>query len=411
MHCRGGAGRPPALAEMSSVRGSRTGTNQEAVRRHNLGTMLRHVHCVGSTSRAALTAAMGLNRSTIAGLASELEALGLVTGAALDGPRRAGRPSVGLQIARQGPVALAVEVGVDRLVVAVVGLGGRIEATVREQLGENHSPHVVAQRIGELVPHVLGRNAVVTGVGMSVPGLVRAEDGLVRLAPNLGWKDVPFAQLVEDELGWPVSLGNDGDLGALAEHVRGAGIDVDHLVYVSGDVGVGAGVITSGRPLDGAGGFAGEVGHMTYRHGGYPCHCGNRGCWETEIGAAAIGRSLGLTASQLPRLDEILESGEISLEPLDEIAHHVGRGLVNLVNLLNPDVIVLGGYLGSLHSIYGNTIDEIVRQSSLAAIGACVTVTRSPLGGNSLILGAAELVFEPMFADPVQACDPLHSAG
>jgi predicted NBD/HSP70 family sugar kinase len=383
-----------------------TGTNQEAVRRHNLGTVLRYVHRAGSTSRATLTTRMALNRSTIGGLAGTLEDLGVVRRSGPVASRAgAGRPSAGLEVVSRRAYVLAIDVGVDRVVVGRVGLGCAVEVRARVSLPPEPAPEHVADTIVGLVAAVradASPDSSLVGVGISVPGVVRESDGMVVFAPNLGWHEVPFVQLVRDRLGLDVEhvIGNDADLGALAEHVRGAGVDVDHLVYVSGDVGVGAGVITSGRPLGGAGGFAGEIGHMSFDPHGRLCHCGNRGCWETEIGAVAIARAIGAPSDVVPTLDAVLDDFDGPLESLHEIARHVGHGLASVVNLLNPQVVVLGGYLASLHRLVEPQVQEAMQRGVMAAAGSQVRVTRPALGGDAVLVGAAEAAFEALLVDP-----------
>ncbi len=391
---------------MPGVTRTGTGTNQEAVRRHNLGTVLRSVHRTGSTSRASLTNQMALNRSTIGGLAATLEDLGLVRSSGPVASRNgAGRPSAGLEVVSRRAYVLAIDVGVDRVVVGRVGLGCDVEVRARVNLPPEPAPEHVAETIVGLVAAVRAdapAHSSLVGVGISVPGVVRQADGVVLFAPNLGWHEVPFEKLVRERLDLDVAhvLANDADLGALAEHVRGAGVDVDHLVYVSGDVGVGAGVITSGRPLGGAGGFAGEMGHMSYDPNGRRCHCGNRGCWETEIGAVAIARAIGAPTDVVPTLDAVLDDFDGPAESLHEIARHVGHGLANVVNLLNPQVVVLGGYLASLHRLVEPQILAAMQRGVMAAPGAQVRLTRPALGGDSVLVGAAEAAFESLLADP-----------
>ena len=241
------------------------------------------------------------------------------------------------------------------------------------------------------------------GVGLGVPGIIRGEDGLVRLAPNLGWRDVPFTKILAERLGpigMPV-LGNDADLGALSEHLRGAGVGVDDLVYLSGEVGVGAGVIVGGRKLEGAGGYAGEIGHMPFIPDGKVCHCGARGCWETEIGAPAIALAVGCPADQVGALGEFLEGVNEATPDLRIVGRHLGRGLAGAVNLLNPRVIVLGGYLRSLFPLVREDVDAELAVHALQAPREQVLVTLPGLGGDSVLHGAAELAFEPLLADPV----------
>ena len=384
------------------------GTNQEAVRRHNLGTLLRHVHQRGLSSRAELTKGMGLNRSTIAGLVTELESLGTVEHAdTVGGTRGAGRPSVGVRLAPEGPFVVAVDLGVDRAMVARVALGGTVLERA-ETIFDGSEAWQVGSVVAGLVRKVVTEapdHSPMVGVGISVPGLVRRSDGLIRLAPNLDWHDVSFGSIVLAALGVdvPISLANDADLGALAEHRRGAGVGVGDLIYISGNVGVGAGVITGGQRLEGAGGYAGEIGHLRFNPGGKPCHCGNLGCWETEVGAYAIAEAIRCPADKVPQLDDVLDGYAQPTRELRAIGAMMGQGLASLVNAFNPQVVVLGGYFGALYSLVRDEIDGGLAQAALPAAAESVSLTLPALGADSVLLGAAEMAFEPLFADPVLA--------
>jgi predicted NBD/HSP70 family sugar kinase len=384
------------------------GTNQEAVRRHNLGTVLRHVHQRGHSSRAELTKGMGLNRSTIAGLVAELESLGAVVNAEAVGTSRgAGRPSVGVRIAPDGPFVVAVDLGVDRVVVARVGLGGTVLER-GETIVAGSEAWQVGSTVAGLVRQVVAEaptNSSLVGIGISVPGMVRRSDGLIRLAPNLDWHDVSFGGIVLAALGVdvPVSLGNDADLGAVAEHQRGAGVGVGDLIYISGNVGVGAGVITGGQRLEGAGGYAGEIGHLRFNPDGKPCHCGNLGCWETEVGALAIAEAIRCPADKVPQLDEVLDGYEKAPRELRGIGTAIGQGLASIVNVFNPQVVVMGGYFDAMYTLVRAEIDQGLADRALPAAFESVSLTVPALGRDSVLLGAAEMAFEPLFVDPVTA--------
>lgn len=386
------------------------GTNQEAVRRHNLGTLLRHVHGAGQISRAELTSLMGLNRSTIAGLVGELESLGISERATpVGGPRQgAGRPSAGVRIAADGPFVIAVDLGVDRAVVARVGLGGRVLERAQAPVLSDGEAWQVGAAVAALIRRVVEgapATAALVGIGISVPGLVRRSDGLIRLAPNLEWHDVSFGGIVLAALGLdvPVSLANDADLGALAEHIRGAGVGVDDLIYVSGNVGVGAGVITGGVRLEGAGGYAGEVGHLRFNPQGRPCHCGNRGCWETEVGGHAIAEAISCPPDKVAQLDEVLEGYTKPTPELRATGSALGQGLASIVNTFNPRLIVLGGYFRSLYPLVRAEVNAGLADRALPAPLESVTLVVPGLGSDSALLGAAEIALEPLFVDPVAA--------
>lgn len=394
---------------MSPQRRAGLGTNQEAVRRHNLGTLLRHVHGAGQISRAELTSLMGLNRSTIAGLVGELESLGISEHTTPMGARQgAGRPSAGVRIAAGGPFVIAVDLGVDRAVVARVGLGGRVLERAQAPVHSDGEAWQVGAAVAALIRQVVEDappSAPLVGIGISVPGLVRRSDGLIRLAPNLEWHDVSFGPIVLAALGLdvPVSLANDADLGALAEHVRGAGVDVDDLIYVSGNVGVGAGVIAGGVRLEGAGGYAGEVGHLRFNPQGRPCHCGNLGCWETEVGAHAIAEAIDCPPDKVAQLDEVLEGFTVPPRELRATGTALGHGLASIVNTFNPRLVVLGGYFRSLYPLVGVEVDKGLADRALPAPLESVTLVLPALGSDSPLLGAAEIALEPLFVDPVAA--------
>jgi predicted NBD/HSP70 family sugar kinase len=385
-----------------------TGTNQEAVRRHNLGTLLRHVHRAGQVSRAELTSVMGLNRSTIGGLVGELESLGAVANAAAVGTSRgAGRPSVGVRIVPEGPYVVAVDLGVDRVVVARVGLGGTVRERA-ETIVTGSEAWQVGSTVAGLVRQVVTEapaGSPLVGIGVSVPGMVRRSDGLIRLAPNLEWHDVSFGSIVLAALGLdvPVTIGNDADLGAVAEHQRGAGVGVGDLIYISGNVGVGAGVITGGQRLEGAGGYAGEIGHLRFNPAGKLCHCGNRGCWETEVGAHAIAEAIRCPADRVPQLGTVLDGYDKAPRELRSIGSAIGQGLASIVNMFNPQVVVLGGYFDAMYTLVGAEIDEGLADRALPAAFESVSLTVPALGRDSVLLGAAEMAFEPLFVDPVTA--------
>jgi predicted NBD/HSP70 family sugar kinase len=373
------------------------------------------VHVQGPTTRAELTSALGLNRSTIGTLTRQLEDLGLVIevppGEELfTSGRRTGRPS--LVVAPRGDVTvLAVALDVDRITVALVGLGGVIvdRRTRHHQRGEHDAARVietVAQMCTELLS--LGPGFQVIGVGVSVPGAVRESDGLVRFAPNLGWADEPFTDLLAAEIGLPVQTANDADLGARAEHTRGAGVGADDLAYVSGSVGIGGGFYVGGVPLRGASGFAGEIGHVVVDSNGENCRCGAIGCLETKVGEnellAAAGR---LPGGGPPAVAEVIESaagGDArAREAVDHAAHWLGVGLRPVFALFNPQVVVLGGLLSQVWNARRQIVLVGLDAASLIAAQDVLDIRPSALGDDASLIGAAELAFAPLLAQPARA--------
>ncbi len=393
---------------------TRSGISQEELRRVNLSALLRRVHTQGPTTRAQLTSELGLNRSTIGDLTGQLEALGLVhEGPPTDdlpaGGRRLGRPSLVVS-ARSDVSVLAIALDVDRIAVALVGLGG-VVLDRRTRLHERGSHEVedVVESVAQLSRDLLSQDEPHTciGVGVSVPGAVRATDGLVRFGPNLGWVDQPFTALLSQELGMPVVTGNDANLGVLAEHVRGAARGMSEVAYISGSVGIGGGFLVGGQLLRGVEGYAGEVGHLPVDRDGRECRCGAIGCWETKVGENELLTGAGrLRGGGPPAVAEVIaaaNAGEArAARSLDDVAAWTGFGLRSVVNIFNPEVIVLGGSLGHVLEARRELLLEGLGMETLMPPGRQVQLSVAALGEDSSMIGAAELAFAPLMADPLE---------
>jgi len=381
---------------------------QDDVRRHNLSILLRQLHVAGATSRAALTAMTGLNRSTVRALTGDLVAAGLVRETAPVGRGGAGRPSITVEPASDSVYVLALDVGVEHLTAVRIGVGGVV--LDRRELSQSVRDYTVRRTLTRLERLIRGlldgapEAGVCLGIGVGVCGVVSSDDGLVRFAPNLGWVDVPLRDLLAERLGTDLSidLGNDGDLGAMAETMRGVARGVRDLVYVSGEVGVGGGILLDGRPLRGTGGYAGEIGHMCVDPRGRLCRCGRRGCWETEISDQAV--LLATAAPSGATLDDVLRAyaaGERWAQAgMRRVGRFLGLGVANLVNLLNPELIVFGGAVRHIFTATEPIVREAL-QTSLAAPSAQVRLAVAGLGDDSVAVGAAELGFARLLADPL----------
>ncbi|GAB3195096.1 ROK family transcriptional regulator [Nocardioides hungaricus] len=384
-----------------------TGVGTEELRRANLRAILQTVHTHGPTTRAVLTKQLGLNRSTIGALTGELQSLALVSEETAPVGGRSGRPSH-LVVPRGDNVVVAVDVGVDRIAVALVCLGGEVleRRTRGHQRGEHDVDHVV-DAVAQMVEEVLATRpgARCLGVGASVPGAVRAGDGLVRFAPNLGWVDEPFTDLLSKRLGKPVSTGNDANLGVLAEHLRGAAVGFSEVVYLSASVGIGGGFLVGGRPLTGASGYAGEVGHMQVDSEGPVCRCGAVGCWETKVGENVLLRRAGrLAGGGPPAVAEVIaaaQAGESRAEEaVAKVADWCGVGIRAIVNLVNPEIVVLGGCLAQVWRAAEDRVDEALSRSTMMSPRQDVVIRSAGLEDESPLIGAAELAFAPVLDHP-----------
>lgn len=387
------------------------GNNLDGVRRGNLSAVLTLLHTEGSVTRAQLTRETGLNRSTIGALVSELVSLQLAVESEPDAPNQPGRPSLVIR-PTQRTVALTVQPELDSVTIGLVALGGQVIKRIRYDTLRVPEPREVVNIVAAVVAGMrdeLQSNYTTIGVGVAVPGLVRAGDGLINLAPHLGWHHEPLAEMLREALGLPVYAANDAAVGALAESTFGEGRSVRNLVYLNGGAsGIGGGVIVNGELLSGESGYAGEIGHTLVNSSGTPCHCGSSGCLETEVRRADLLEALELPAGRSDEIEAVLQDrfaaeggpGAALKELVDRQLDYLAVTMRNVVNLFNPELIVLGGFLGSLYEVAPGRLDAAIAQLAMRGAREAARVTRSSRGPELLVVGAAQLAFAELLRDP-----------
>ena len=393
----------------------RAGPSPEEVRRYNLGSLLQYVHLHGATSRAELTTRLGLNRSTIGALTAELTTAGLVSEAVPRDTRRAGRPSLVVRPESAKVHAYALSIEVDRLRAARVGLGGCI--LDRRETGRPRGMPVLdavqplAGLVHEMRREVSG-DARTVGTGVAVVGRVRQADGRVRLAPTIGSGEEPVGAALGAGLGAALgdagrlTIGNHADVSALVEYSRGVAVGCDNVIYLHGDIGVGAGIIAAGRRVAGHGGYGGEVGHMVVNPYGRECGCGSRGCWETEIGEYALlqhaGRS-GETGREavLGVVNAAMRGDSQAQFAVREVGEWIGFGVGNLANIFNPEAVIFGGTLRDVYLVAAAQIRSRLNAIALPAAREHLRMRTPGLGNDAALIGAAELAFAHLLDDPL----------
>lgn len=381
------------------------GDTVDSVRRRNLSTVLELVHRDGGPSRADLTSLTGLNRSTVGALVAELAELGLVQEADPGATNRVGRPSRRV-VPDPRPAIIAVNPEIDAVTVTLVGLGARLDHRIRREVEHVASPEEAAAIVGEVVDELRAgpaRDRRLVAVGIAVPGLVRASDGVVRWAPHLGWRESSFARLVESVVGLPTAADNDATLGAVAERLFGSGRGVDQLVYLNGGAsGIGGGVIIDGQPYRGAYGYAGEFGHNRPRLDD-PAHRATvGGTLEDEVSRARLLEILGMSTADEPEFEAaVLSSTDPKLHA--ELARQqivLGGALGNAINVLGPELVVLGGFLGTLLAWDAPALEAAVAARTLPIAWEGTRIRAAALGRDRLHIGAAELAFSRILRDP-----------
>lgn len=379
--------------------------NAESVRQRNLARLLRLVHLEGPLSRAILTEATGLNRSTIADLVAELAREGLVEERAPDPSRRVGRPSPVVAVA-PGVLAVAANPEVDALTIAAVGLDREI--VLRERIDLDHlltpgeTAEIIAERIAAWRSDALA-DARIVAVGLAVPGLVRAADGLVRNAPHLRWTDAPVRDLVASATGLPTVVGNDASVAAVAEHLYGAARGIDHVVYLNGGAsGIGGGLIVHGMPVAGAGGYAGEFGQNRPGIASESDRRADGGVLEDEVSRTRLLEAVGLTAADEPTLAAALAASDdpaVAAE-LTRQRGILSTALANAINVLNPSVVVLGGFLATIAEHDLGELTDAVRAQAMPANMEGLDIRVASLAENRLLIGAAEAAFADLLRSP-----------
>lgn len=374
-------------------------------RQANLSRLLRLAHLEGPLSRATLTTATGLNRSTIGDLVGDLVSLGIAEERAPDPSRRVGRPSP-LVAAHHRVVAVAANPEVDALTLGVVGLDRTVRFTERIEQSGLMDPEHTAELIGERVSAWREgdlADAAIAGIGIAVPGLVRASDGLVRDAPHLRWTDVALRELVENRTGLPTTVGNDAAMAIVAEHLFGAAAGVDNVVYLNGGAsGIGGGLIVQGVAVGGASGYAGEFGQNRPGIASQADRRAANGVLEDEVSRSRLLAVLQRSNVDEPTLARLLSETQAT-GVLEEVARQrriLATALANAANVLNPSIVMLGGFLGMLAERDLPGFTAAVLAQSMAANGEDLEIRTAALAEDRLIIGAAEAAFQDLLRDP-----------
>jgi glucokinase-like ROK family protein len=398
--------------------------DQVLVRKLNTSLILDCLRTCGPLSRARISAATGLNRSTVSSVISGLLKRYLVREVGLHPSEGGGRPGMLLELNPEGGCAVGAELGVDFISVILTDFVAQILWRQRIVSDPQEEQDAIIERAASLIRQALDigeeRGLRPLGIGLGVPGLVDIREGSLVFAPNLRWRDVPFQRMWTERFDLPVFVENEANAAALGEYYFGIARDVQSLIYLSAGIGLGAGIVFNGRLFRGSGGYAGEVGHMTVDRDGQLCGCGKRGCWETVVGPSAIVRrvkeTLGdgsgsrihaLVDGDLSRIDvdvvvQAAQAGDpVARQALEEVGVELGVGIANLVNAFNPEMVVLGGALSLASPFLLPVIEETVQEHALAQPYEVVEVTASAHGADAAVMGAVALVLDDILREPV----------
>ncbi len=313
---------------------------------------------------------------------------------------------------------LGIDLGGTKILTAVADTQGNMLSRDHSVTPAKEGQDVVVKSILESVDRALEQAHIsaadLAAVGVGAPGLSNPESGILFTSPNLpGWKDVPLRDIVERELGKEAFLINDANAAAVGELYFGAGKGARNFVYITVSTGIGGGIIIDGKIYTGSTGTAGELGHMVIDDEGPQCNCGNRGCWETLASGTALARESrhrikeGAATSILKYADgniekinaeaihEAAQAGDkLANELIAQTAYYLGVGLANLINIFNPEVIIIGGGLSNIGDILLEPASEEAKRRAFKQAYQAVRFARAQLGRNSGVLGAAAFALE-----------------
>ena len=398
--------------------------DQVLVRKLNTSLVLDCLRTRGPLSRAGLSAATGLNRSTVSSVIHDLIEEKYVREIGL-APSDRGRPGMLLELSPDGGFAVGVEIGVDFICVTVTDFVAQVFWRKRVISDPEDPESEIVERAQALVQEALdeGRSQGLRplGIGLGVPGLVDTQKGRLVFAPNLQWRDVPLRKIWADRFRLPTFVENEANAAALGEYYFGVARDVESLLYLSAGVGLGGGIIVDGKLFRGSGGYAGEFGHMTVDPGGELCGCGKRGFWETLVGPQAIVKRVERLLAGSADESHILSlvDGDLSLVDVDivvqaadhgdrvaraalqDVGIQLGIGIANLVNAFNPEMVVLGGALSLASDYLLPDIEATAQEHALAQPREGVQVVCAAHGADACVLGAVALVLDNILREPV----------
>jgi len=378
--------------------------------------VLRLIWVEHRISRAEIARQACLSRSTVSEIINEILPTGLVREIG-EGPSRGGRRPIVLEFQDDACVILGVEMGATHIAVAATDLRGHVLAWESREHPVRMDPPGTRAVIGDLCrtcldhPAVSGRPLV--GIGVAVPSPVNpAVANQLSTVVMPAWEGRLALEALQEELGAPILVDNDANLGALAERWWGAGQDVDHLAYIKVATGIGSGHVINGDIYRGATGVAGEIGHLAIDPHGEPCICGLQGCLVTFVGARALEkRAQELAAEHLDTTlvthaitihkieDAALAGDPLALRVIGEAAEHLGTAIAGLLNVMNPAMVVLGGDLSRLGELILAPLRRTIRNRTLVSSVAAAEILASELGHQSVAVGAATMVLKAALED------------
>lgn len=381
-------------------------TNVKNLNKHATLDLIRFA--TGGISRIELSRQIGLTRAALTAIVNDLINAGLVRES--DGQHPGGRIPINLEINPDIGRVLGIDIGSTHVTIVLANYQAQVLAETNAPMDVRLGPESCLNRLEKIILDWLPTTKVslqdVTAAAVGVPGPVVSDTGVVGAPPIMpGWDKFPIRDWLEEHLGCPVSLGNDAELGALGEWAFGAGRGETNLAYIKVGTGIGAGFLLDGQIYRGTTGSAGEIGHITLEEDGPLCSCGNRGCLEAMAGGRSLAQraQTGVRKGRRTMLSEIGPTDSITAQDvinaarrgdlfsqqlITESGYHLGTAIAGLVNLINPEIIVVGGGVAQLGDLLLDPIRKAVKERSLLVSWQAVRISAAVLGRRSSAMGA-----------------------
>jgi glucokinase-like ROK family protein len=390
--------------------------DQEKVRKINKSIVLNTLRLHAPVSRARVANITGLNRGTVSNIVNSLIEEGLVLEQEQQ-DYKIGRPAISLSLRPDGGAVVGVEVGVDFIAVLLTNFVAETLWEIRVEANPLQSQTEIIGGAEQLIDQALGiadeHGLRPLGIGIGLPGLVNIHQGELIIAPNLNWKNIPLRLMWNQRFRLPIYVENEANLAALGEYYFGVARGVDNFIYLSSGIGLGGGIMIGGKLFRGSYGYAGEIGHIQRDRLGEQCGCGRIGCWETQVGPRAVLRRVkkglqtnpdqflldacqgdfdNLTFNMVVKF--ALEGNKICYQAMEEVATHLGAGIADLVNIFNPELVVIGGSFILGRDILRPIIEKTIFSIALPPSADSLRIAFSERGANACVLGAVAIVLD-----------------
>jgi glucokinase-like ROK family protein len=395
--------------------------DQEKVRKINKSVVMNTLRLHAPVSRARVANLTGLNRGTVSNIVNALIEEGLVSENGQEGPK-VGRPAVPLILRPDGGAVIGMEIGVDFISILLTNFVAETLWETRIEINPSQPQSNIIGQAEQLVEQALSiakeQQLRPLGLGVGLPGLINLHQGELIIAPNLNWRNVPLRLMWNQRFRLPVYVENEANLAALGEYYFGVARGVENFVYLSAGIGLGGGIMIGGNLFRGGYGYAGEIGHVQRDPAGEKCSCGRIGCWETQVGPRAVLRrvkkELQIHSDQFlldacqGNFDNLtfemvvkfaLEGNRICRQAIEDVATYLGAGIADLVNVFNPQLVIIGGAFILGKDILQPIIQKTIFSNALQPSADSLRIAFSERGADACAFGAVAIVLDDILRE------------